>query len=421
VPGERVKATLLIKNIGELATPKGSSPRFGTEMSEIHIIGGAAVLIDGETIAWAGPQAEMPLLEGNQPSIIDAKGRSVIPGFVDSHTHFVFGGYRDEEFFWRASGMPYMDIHTRGGGIANSVNATRTSSLEDLIAVSAVRLERMLELGVTTVEGKSGYGLETDTELRQLETMNVLDAQQPVDIVPTFMGPHSIPPEYTGRPSAYIDHVITEMLPEVRSCAYVRFCDIFCEKGVFGIADSRRYLEAAKMLGFGLKIHADEIEPLGGAGLAAKLGAASADHLLKSSPADLDAMAAAGTVATCLPITAFSLREPYADARGMIDRGSAVALASDLNPGSCFSQSIPLAAALAVLYMRMSMEEVLTALTLNGAAALGLAKDRGSIEPGKLADILILDAPSYRHIAYNIGMNVVGTVIKRGKIVSVRG
>ncbi|HUW69548.1 MAG TPA: imidazolonepropionase [bacterium] len=415
-----MKATLVVRDIGELATPTGSTARHGSAMSMVSVIPDAAIIVDVETIVWAGPSSQMPRLDGPPPETIDARGGSVIPGFIDSHTHFIFGGYRADEFFWRAAGIPYMEIHRRGGGIANSVSATRSSSMPDLIASGAVRLERMLELGVTTVEGKSGYGLDLNTELRQLEAMKVLDSRQPVDIVPTFLGPHSIPTEFKGQPGAYIDFVVNEVLPHVRSSNLARFCDIFCEKGVFELEDSRRYLKAARDAGFGLKLHADEIERLGGAGLAAEMRAVSADHLLKASAEDLAAMSAAGVVATCLPLTAFTLKEPYADARSMIDMGLAVALATDLNPGSCYSQSIPLSAALAVLYMRMSIEEVLTALTLNGAAAVGLAEDRGSLEPGKLADMIILDAPSYRHLAYNVGMNCVGTVIKRGKVVSVR-
>lgn len=389
-------------------------------MSELRVVRDAAVAIDVETIVWAGPAREMPPVEGPAPEFVDAGGRAVVPGIVDSHTHFVFGGYRAEEFYWRAAGLPYMEIHARGGGIANTVRDTRSASLDDLLASATPRLERMLELGITTVEGKSGYGLDLDTEIRQLEAMRVLDARQPVDIVATYMGPHSIPTEYKDSPSGYIDFILRDVLPRVRERGLARFCDVFCEEGVFGLEDSRRFLEAARDAGFGLKLHADEIVRIGGAGLAAAMGAASADHLLKASGDDLDAMARAGVVATCLPVTAFTLREPYADARGMIDRGLAVALASDLNPGSCYSQSIPLVAALGVLYMNMSIEEVLTALTLNGAAAVGQAGDRGSIEPGKIADALILDAPSFRHLAYNAGMNIVDTVIKRGKVVSVR-
>jgi imidazolonepropionase len=313
-----------------------------------------------------------------------------------------------------------MEIHERGGGIATSVRATRASSLEELMGAGAIRLERMLELGVTTVEGKSGYGLDKDTELRQLQAMARLDALQPVDIVPTFMGMHSIPPEYKGRPAAYTDYVIKEVLPAVKAQGIARYCDVFCEKGVFELEDSRRFLLAAREAGFGIKLHADEIVRLGGAGLAAELRAASADHLLKADAADLAAMARAGVVASCLPLTAFVLREPYADAKAMMAAGCAVALASDLNPGSCYSQSMALIAGIAVLYMGMSMEATLTALTLNGAAALGLAHDRGSIEPGKLADLLLLDAPSYRHLAYHTGMNIVGTVVKNGVVASVR-
>ncbi|HAP42500.1 MAG: imidazolonepropionase [Spirochaetes bacterium GWD1_61_31] len=413
-----LKATLLVTNIGELATPNGQDARFGEASQQLSIIPNAVIAVDIERIVWAGPAEQLPPLEGPALEVVDARGQAVIPGFVDSHTHFVFGGWRADEFLWRAMGVPYMEIHERGGGIANSVRATRAAGRDGLLPVGLKRLNRMLELGVTTVEGKSGYGLDLETELLQLEVMKQLDGLQPVDIVATFMGAHSIPVEYQGRPAAYIDWLIAVVLPAVKKQGIAEFCDIFCEKGVFELADSRRYLLAARELGFELKLHADEIVRLGGAGLAAELKAASADHLLKADPLDLAAMAEAGTVATCLPLTAFVLREPYADARAMLDAGCAVALASDFNPGSCYSQSIPLAIALAVLYMHMSSEEVLTALTLNGAAALKLAHDRGSLEVGKLADILILDAPSYKHLAYHSGMNLVETVIKRGKVVS---
>ncbi|MBN2873940.1 MAG: imidazolonepropionase [Spirochaetales bacterium] len=415
-----MKATLLVRNIGELATPTGTSARAGSDMRGVSVIHDAVIAVDGETIAWVGPATEAPAIEGAPPKILDAGGQAAIPGFIDSHTHLVFGGYREDEFYWRAAGVPYMEIHERGGGIANSVRATREASLDDMISSGAKRLQRMLELGVTTVEGKSGYGLDLDTEIRQLEAMRTLATVQPVDIVPTYLGAHSVPEEYKGSPGDYIDYMIDTVLPLIRQRKLATFCDIFCERGVFEIEDSRRFLIAAREAGFRLKMHADEIERIGGAGLAAELRATSADHLLKASIDDLDAMAEAGVVATCLPLTAFSLREPYANARAMIDRGLAVALATDLNPGSCYSHSIPLTAALAALYMRMSIEEILTALTLNGAAAIGLANDRGSIEPGKLADILLLDAPSYRHLAYHVGMNIVSTVIKRGTVANAR-
>ena len=421
-----MNGTLVVVNIGELTTPLGGRARRGAEMGMLHVVKNAIIVAEEGKILYAGsrnsPEGETALARARSgnASWMDAKGRACVPGFVDSHTHFIFGGFRADEFFWRAEGLPYMEIHRRGGGIRRTMDATRGSSLEDLLALGNARLETMLGLGVTTVEGKSGYGLDRDTEIRQLEAMAALDRTQPVDIVPTYMGAHSIPPEFAGRPSDYIDFVIEKVLPEVGSRGLAAFADVFCEEGVFGIEDSRRYLLAARAAGLGLKLHADEIVRIGGAGLAAELGATSADHLLKASREDLAAMGAAGVIATCLPLTAFTLREPYADARAMIDSGLALALASDLNPGSCYSQSIPLIFALATLYMRLSFAETLTALTLNGAAALGLAETRGSIEPGKAADFLLLDAPTAEHLAYHAGMNLVAQTIKDGEIASHR-
>ncbi|MBL8968643.1 MAG: imidazolonepropionase [Spirochaetaceae bacterium] len=411
---------ILVTNIGELSTPLGfQAPRGPEAMGRVATTKDAAVLVRRGKIEYAGPAAGLPAGAASGPGLVrlDAGGRAVVPGFVDSHTHFVFAGYRDDEFLWKAAGMPYMEIHKRGGGIARSVQATRAASKAELVALGASRLKTMLALGVTTVEGKSGYGLDLDTELRQLEAMRDLQGGQPVEIVPTFLGPHSIPVEYAGRPADYIDYVIAEVLPRVAESGLARFADVFCEKGVFSVEDSRRYLIAAKRLGLGVKLHADEIERLGGAGLAAELGAASADHLLKASLEDIGRMAEAGVVAGCLPLTAFTLREPYADARAMIDSGCALAIASDLNPGSCYSQSLPLAIAIAVLYLRLTMEESLTAVTLGGAASLGLADRLGSLEPGKQGDLLVLDAPSCRFLAYNAGMNLVRNVVKRGDLV----
>ncbi|HEY9054884.1 MAG TPA: imidazolonepropionase [Rectinemataceae bacterium] len=419
-PTETAAGSIAIVDIGELATPIGKGALRGAEMGRLRRVRGAALVAQAGRIIYAGPQdtaeckAALDAAKALGAPILDADGAACVPGFVDSHTHFLFAGYRADEFFWRAKGLSYMEIHHRGGGIRRTMEATRLASASELLALGRARLDSMLAMGVTTVEGKSGYGLNRDTEIRQLEVMRELDSLSPVDIVSTFMGPHSTPPEFEGRPSAYIDYLIGEVLPEVARLRLARYADIFCEKGVFGIDDSRRYLEAARSLGFGLKIHADEIEPLGGAGLAAEFGAASAEHLLKASKADLAAMAEAGVLAVCLPLTAFNLREPYADARSMIDLGLAVALASDLNPGSCPSQSIPLIFALGVLYMGLSFDECLSALTLNGAAALGLAGDRGSLESGKRADLIILDAPEASHLAYRSGMDLVRTVVKDG-------
>lgn len=408
-------STLVIRN-ATVTTPLGNKALKGVEMSRLVTIENAAVVAEDGIISYVGPQENMPALNGEAVEI-DARGRAVLPGFVDSHTHLIFGGFRPDEFEWRLKGDSYMSIMERGGGIQSTVNATRNESVESLAAKASWFIDRMSRMGVTTVEAKSGYGLNLESEIKMLEVIRAL-AQNPdtkARIVATFMGAHAIPTEYKGRTSEYVDHIISDMLPAVRDLAV--FCDIFTEKGVFELEDSRRLLEAARNEGFKLKLHADEIVTLGGAELAAELGAVSADHLLHVSDAGVRALAEGSTVATLLPLTAFALREPYAPARKLIDGGAAVALATDLNPGSCFSGSIPLTIALACIYMQMSIEETIAALTLNGAAALDMADRIGSIEVGKSADMIMLDYDNYRMLPYYVGMNCVNTVIRDGKVV----
>lgn len=409
---------LIIKNASELVTCSGFKAKSGAEMRDLHIIPNGSVVIRDGIITAVGPTEE--ILKQTDPAdfdVLEASGRAVLPGFVDSHTHFVFGGYRAEEFSWRLQGQSYMEIMQQGGGIASTVRATRAASKEELFRSGLRRLDSMLFFGVTTVEGKSGYGLDLETEIKQLEVMAELDETHPVDIVRTWLGAHAIPTEYAGDGDAYIEFMIRKVLPEIAGRQLAEFCDIFCEKGVFSVEQSRRLLTEAGKSGLKLKIHADEIVQLGGAELAAELGAVSADHLLHASDEGIRGMARAGVMATLLPATAFSLKEPYARGRFMIDSGCAVALASDLNPGSCFSESIPLIFALAALYMNLTPEEAVTALTINGAAAVGRADSIGSIDVGKKGDLVFLEYPSYRFIPYHIGVSTVEKVIKGGKIV----
>jgi imidazolonepropionase len=409
---------LIVKNAAEVVTCSGFAAKSGPAMNDLQIIADGAVVVRQGVIEAVGPSAKVLAgMDTRGFTVIDAHGRAVLPGFVDSHTHFVFGGYRAEEFSWRLRGDSYMQIMERGGGIVSTVAATRAASREELVRSGLKRLDSMLAFGVTTVEGKSGYGLDLDTEIKQLEAMGDIDAAHPVDVVRTFLGAHAVPAEYRGREDAFIDYLIAEVLPRVVEGRLADFCDIFCEKNVFSIAQSRRLLSHAMAAGLKAKLHADEIVQLGGAELAAELGAVSADHLLQASEAGIRALAAAGVIATLLPGTAFSLKEPYARGRHMIDSGCAVALASDLNPGSCFSESIPLVLALATLYMALTPEEAVTALTLNGAAALGRADTIGSIDVGKAADLVIHEFPSYRFLPYHIGVSTVEKVIKRGCLV----
>lgn len=413
-----MNANLIIIHADELATGQGSQPRAGGAMDAIEVIPDGAVRIEGGIIAAVGTTADVLAMGATEGfKIIDATGKAVLPGFVDSHTHFVFGGYRAEEFGWRLQGMGYMDIMAQGGGIASTVQATRQMDLKTLIELGRRRLDTMLRFGVTTVEGKSGYGLDRDTEIMQLEAMAVLEREHPLEIVPTFLGAHAVPREYQDRRDAYIDYILQKVLPDVADRGLAEFCDVFCEDHVFSVAQSRRLLAGAQALGLKLTLHADEIKTLGGAELAAELGAVSADHLLQASDTGIQALAAAGVVTTLLPMTAFGLKEPYARARFMIDQGCAVALATDFNPGSCFSTSIPLLMALATLHMGLTPEEALTAITLNGAAAVDRADRIGSLEVGKQGDVVILEYPSHRFMPYHLGVNIVEKVVKKGRLV----
>lgn len=412
------QGNIIIKDAAQLVTCSGFSAKKGKEMSDLSVIENGTVIITGGIITYVGKDANCPpLSDFPDHEVVDATGKAVLPGFVDSHTHFVFGGYREEEFSWRMRGDSYMSIMERGGGIHNTMTATRNASFDELKDSGRKRLNSMLAMGVTTVEGKSGYGMNKAAELKQLEVMKSLNEEHAVDIVSTFMGAHATPAEYKGRENDFLDYMIEDVMPEVKAKDLAECCDIFCEKNVFDIEQSRRYLIAARNLGFKLKIHADEIVTLGGAELAAELKALSADHLLQASDNGIGDLAESGVVATLLPCTAFSLKEHYARGRYMIDSACAVALATDLNPGSSFTNSIPLLFALACIYMHLSPEEAVTALTINGAAAVGRADKTGSIDVGKQGDLVILEYPSYKFLPYHIGMNIVEKVIKKGNVV----
>lgn len=411
-------SNLYIKH-ATIVTPIGREAVKGEGMRHLNVIEDGAILIKDGVIRYVGnsnPLRQIYSLFGHGSTFreINAEGRVVLPGFVDSHTHAVFGGFRPDEFRWRLEGESYMSIMEKGGGIQNTVNATREASTADLVKNAEWLMDRMIQMGVTTAEVKSGYGLDYNTEAKMLSAISQLAAKHKIEVVPTFLGAHAVPAEYKGRTSEYVDLIIEKMLPKFRKVA--KFCDIFTEKNVFEIEDSRRLMSAAKDMGYKLKFHADEIVPLGGAELAAELGAVSADHLLHVSDAGIKAMAEKNVVATLLPLTAFALKEEFAPARKMIEARCAVALATDLNPGSCFSGSIPLTIALACIYMKMTVEEVITALTINGAAACGIADRKGSIEPGKDGDIVMLHFDNINMLPYYVGMNCVKTTIAKGKI-----
>lgn len=413
-----MKADLILKNIGKLVTMQGSSSfRVKEEMNKINIIENAYIAVKNGKILAIGVGDEFGNLCGDDTKIHDAEGLLVTPGLIDSHTHLIHGGSRENEFSMKLNGVPYIEILNNGGGILSTVKATKEASEEALYKKAKKSLDRMLEFGVTTVEEKSGYGLELNTEIKQLEVARALDKNHPVDLVHTFLGAHAVPEEYKENHKAYIDILVDVMMPKIKDMGLAEFCDVFCEKGVFTIEESEYILQKAKEIGYKLKIHADEIESLGGAELAAKLGCVSADHLMAASDEGIKMMAENNVVANILPATSFNLNKNYADCRKMIDMGAIVSLSSDYNPGSCPSENLQLVMQLGCLHLKMTPNEVLTAVTINAAYAIDRADKIGSIEVGKNADFVVFDARNVEYLMYHFGINHTKKVYKNGNLV----
>ena len=415
--------TLLIHSASQVLTLAGG-PQRGHKLGRLSLIEDGAVLIEGETIAAVGRSAELLAAYPKTPQL-NAGGRAMLPGFVDPHTHLIWAGDRAAEFELRLQGKTYLEILAAGGGILSTVRATRTASLDELKAQTRRRAHALLAHGTTTAEAKTGYGLDHDSELAQLQALLELDAEGPLELAPTYLGAHAIAPEYRDDPDGYTRLLCKQMLPAVRDWwarhaanRPLPFVDVFCETGAFTLAQSREILETAKSLGFPLKIHADEFDNLGGASLAAELGAASADHLVKTSPEDITALAQSNTVAVSLPCTPFGLADPhYTPARAILEANGLLALATDINPGTAWCENMQFAIALGCRYLRLTPAQAIAAATINSAAAIGRADRIGSIEVGKQADLILLQEPDYRHLGYRFGANLVQTVIKRGKVV----
>ncbi len=414
---------MLLHSASQLLTIAGA-PQRGRELGQLGLIPNGAVLFRNGKILAVGATDDLCRAYPHEETM-DAKGYVVMPGFIDPHTHLLWVGDRAAEFEMRLEGKTYLEILAAGGGILSTVSLTRQASLETLLEQTKPRLREMLIHGTTTAEAKTGYGLQIETELRMLQALLLLDAEGPLDIVPTFLGAHAVPPEYKDDPNGYTSLLCSEMLPAVRRwwdthlpARSLPFVDVFCETGAFSLDQTRRILETAKSFGFPLKVHADEFDNLGGASLAAELGAVSADHLVKTSPADISALAQSSTVAVALPCTPFGLADhDYTPAQPILDEGGLLALASDLNPGTAWGGDMQFTIALACRYMKLTPAQAIVAGTLNAAAAISRAEMIGSLEPGKQADLLILSVSDYRHLGYRFATNLVQTVIKRGVIV----
>ena len=415
-----MKPDLLLENIGQVATLAGHSevPKKGTQMNEVSIIENGAIAIKDRKIVAVGPTNEVLSQITAEPELptLEFPEMLATPGFIDSHTHLAFGGSREKDFAMKLAGKMYLEILEAGGGILNTLRSTRAANVNELVANAFSYAEGMLNMGSTTIEAKSGYGLDIENELKMLKTIEILRGKLPTNFVSTFMGAHAVPPEFEGNTDSYVDLIIDEMIPAVEKSGYAEFCDVFCEQGVFDIEQSRRILVAAKQNGMKLKVHADEIVQLGGASLAAEVGAVSADHLLMASDDGLEKMLKAGTIATLLPATAFSLNTEYANARKMIEMGLPIALATDFNP-NCANESLFFTIALACYKMKMTPKEALSAVTINAAHALDRGATHGSIERGKAADIIILDCPNPEYLTWRFGVNLVHTVISNGQVI----
>ncbi|PLS16220.1 imidazolonepropionase [Bacillus sp. M6-12] len=405
---------LLIRNIGQLILPRYSShPLKGEEMKVLPVKQNAALAVLDGKVAWIGLNEETPGIIAKE--VIDASGKVVSPGLVDPHTHLVFGGSRENELALKQTGVPYLEILANGGGIHSTVASTAGTSEEKLLEKASFHLERMISFGTTTLEAKSGYGLTRETELKQLKVIKRLREKYPVSITATFLGPHAVPSAYRGEEDLFLDEMI-ELLDEIKKEEFAQFVDIFCETGVFTIEQSRRFLEAAKEKGFRLKIHADEIDSLGGAELAVSLGAVSADHLVAASDEGIQALGNSDTVAVLLPGTTFYLgKDHYARARKMIDEGAAVALATDFNPGSCVTENLQMIMSLAALKLKMTAEEIWNAVTVNAAHSIGKGEEAGFIETGHPANFVIWDIPNYLYLPYHFGVNHAESVYYAGR------
>ena len=407
---------IIFYNVSQLVTvASDGKARSGADMGSIGVIRDAAVGIKDGRFAYVGPSDGIDI--GDAERSVSALGKTILPGLVDSHTHLVFAGAREEEFARRIAGATYAEIAASGGGINTTVKATRAASKVELTEYALHRLDSCLGFGATTVEIKSGYGLDFENEIKMLEVINELKDLHVVEIVPTFLGAHNIPFDYRDRREEYVRLVLDEMLPEVASRQLAEYCDVFIERGAFTLDEGREIFSKARSLGMKVRVHADQITAGGGSELAAEMQASSADHLDHISEEGIERMKSHGTIATLLPGVSLFLGEEFPDARRLIDAGLPVAIATDANPGSCMSENMQLMMSLAALQMRMTMEEVITASTINAAAALDRADTHGSIEVGKQADMLMFDTPNYQRILYHYGVNHLNTVVKHGRVV----